>query len=67
MDKKDADHLFEGLYAAAGVPLTPEEKARLRAAFDPIQTLAAQVRRQGRHWEDRMLPFWLPKRKGGRP
>ena len=61
-DKARTDATFEGLYQAAGVPLSDDEKARLRTAYDSLAGLARRVRREDWHWEDRMLPLYTPKR-----
>lgn len=61
-DKKTTDTVFEGLYAASAVTLTPEEKARLRETFDDLADLARRVRRSGRSFERRMQPLWIPPR-----
>ena len=60
-DKDRMDRIFDGLYEASGISLPEEEKARLRAVFDPMCDLAARVRRKGRHWTERMQPFHGPR------
>ena len=57
----DDDAVFEGMIHASGVPVTDEERKNLRTAYSALMGLAAQVRKPGRSWEVRMMPFFAPK------
>jgi hypothetical protein len=63
-DKELHDAVFEGLYTAAGVTLSPDEKAQLRAAYDVIHAFKNRVRKPGVNWEAKPLLGYVPKRSG---
>ena len=62
-DKEVADKIFEGLYLASGVTLSPAEKQGLREVYDIMATFAERVRRPRRTWEAKPLPHYIPSRK----
>ncbi len=66
-DKEVADGIFEGLYLASGVTLSPAEKQGLREVYDIMATYAERVRRPGRTWETKPLPHFTPSRKAPNP
>ena len=52
----EKDAAFDGLMAASGVPVTDEERARLRTAFDTLEALAMRVRDPMRDWRVKPMP-----------
>ena len=63
----DEDLAFEALVRASKVPIGEAEKQELRRAYSALAALAARVRKPGRSWEVRMLPYFCPKRRKPAP
>jgi len=57
----NSEQLFNSLVDAAGVPISDKERTNLRLAYATLMELAARTRKQGRQWEVRPLPFFVPK------
>ena len=50
------DDEFAGLLAASGVPVSDDERAELRKAYDTLCDLADRVRTPGRDWTAKPMP-----------
>ena len=55
-NKTQQDVEFAGLLAASGVPVSDEEWAELRKAYDTLCDLANRVRTPGRNWTAKPMP-----------
>lgn len=64
-EPSDRDAVFEGLIAASGVPVTDAERARLRTAFDTLETLAERVRDPMRDWRVKPMPSFAATPRPG--
>ena len=55
-NKTRLDVEFAGLLAASGVPVSEEERAELRKAYDTLCDLAKRLRTPGRDWTAKPMP-----------
>ena len=55
-DTTQQDVEFSGLLAASDVPVSDEERAELRKAYDTLCDLANRVRTPGRDWTAKPMP-----------
>lgn len=60
----DRDSEFDGLLAASGVPVSADERAELRKAYDTLCDLAERVRTPGREWTVKPMPSFAATPRG---
>ena len=63
----DTDREFDGLLAASGVPVSEDERAELRKAYNTLCELAAAVRRPDRDWTVKPMPSFAATPREGKP